>query len=74
MTVEPERNIEIVDTVGAGDAFTSVIVLGLLQDWPLQVTMRRAQDFASRICGQRGATSQDSKMYQSLVTAWGGES
>lgn len=74
VTVEPERNIKIVDTVGAGDAFSSVIILGLLRDWPLQVTMRRAQDFASRICSQRGATSQDSKMYQTLVSAWSEES
>ncbi len=69
--VEPEQDIEIVDTVGAGDAFSSVILLGLLRDWPLQVTMRRAQDFASHICSQRGATSENSKMYQTLVKEWG---
>ncbi len=74
VTVEPERNIEIVDTVGAGDAFSSVIVLGLLRGWPLQVTMRRAQGFASRICAQRGATRQDSKLYQTLVNTWNEES
>ena len=45
--VRPEADIEVVDTVGAGDAFASVIILGLVRDWPLEATLRRAQAFAS---------------------------
>ena len=45
--VTPKRESEIVDTVGAGDAFSSVVILGLLKGWPCQLTMQRAQDFAS---------------------------
>ena len=64
--VEPEQNTEIVDTVGAGDAFSSVILLGLLEGWPVLDIMRRAQSFAGRICAQRGATSMDLGLYQDL--------
>ena len=69
--VEPVISSRVVDTVGAGDAFASVMVLGLLRDWPLDLTMRRAQDFASRIVQQRGATKPDRAMYAELGAAWG---
>lgn len=49
-----------------GDAFASVSLLGLLQGWPLATTWQRAQQFASRIVQQRGATSQDREMYSQL--------
>jgi fructokinase len=70
-TVEPDADVPVADTVGAGDAFSSVIVHGLLQGWPLRVMMERAQAFASRICQQRGATAPDSALYQSVVAGWG---
>lgn len=69
--VSPTASSTVVDTVGAGDAFASVMVLGLLQGWPLDLTMRRGQDFASRIVGQRGATKPDRAMYQELARGWG---
>ena len=65
--VTPEQNSAIVDTVGAGDAFSSVILLGLMQGWPLAETMQRAQAFASRICQQRGATSADIALYKEIL-------
>ncbi|MGD8643311.1 MAG: PfkB family carbohydrate kinase [Chromatiales bacterium] len=69
--VSPRASGEVVDTVGAGDGFASVIVLGLLSDWPLDLTMRRAQDFASRIVQQRGATRPDHALYSGLRESWG---
>ena len=65
--VKPEQNSAIVDTVGAGDAFSSVILLGLMQGWPLAETMRRAQAFASRICQQRGATTANIALYKEIL-------
>jgi fructokinase len=53
----------IVDTVGAGDAFTAVAILGLLRDWPLDETIERAVRFAASVCGQRGATSENRSLY-----------
>ena len=68
--VEPVGSVEIVDTVGAGDAFTSIIILGLTNDWSLEQTLERAQEFASAIVGQRGATIKDRSFYQSYIDAW----
>ena len=65
--VVPKKQSRIVDTVGAGDAFTSMVLLGLLHRWPLEQTMKMAQTFASHICGQRGATSLDGRMYRELL-------
>jgi len=65
--VTPEQNSAIVDTVGAGDAFSSVILLGLMQGWPLAETMQRAQAFASRICQQRGATTANIALYKEML-------
>jgi len=69
-TVRPEQDIEVVDTVGAGDAFASVIILGLSNNWPLDITLQRAQLFASHIVGQRGATVSDPGFYQSFIDQW----
>ncbi|MBL1278582.1 MAG: carbohydrate kinase [Ectothiorhodospiraceae bacterium] len=54
---------QLVDTVGAGDAFCAVTMAGLLQDWPAQVTLDRALAFASAICQQRGATQNNPVLY-----------
>lgn len=68
--VSPKLQIEVVDTVGAGDAFTSVLIFGLVNDWPLEKTMRKAQDFASLLVGQQGATVRDQSFYQAVITGW----
>jgi fructokinase len=64
--VEPDGETEVVDTVGAGDAFSSVVLHGLLEGWPVSQIMRRAQDFAGRICAQRGATSRNPALYETV--------
>lgn len=68
--VAPVVNLPIVDTVGAGDAFSAVLLLGIQQDWSLSVTMERAQSFASALVTQRGATVQDLSFYQTFIRAW----
>jgi fructokinase len=71
LRVAPTEAVRIVDAVGAGDAFASVLVVGILGDWPLQLSLQRAQTFASAIVGQRGATVRDPAFYQGFVTSWG---
>jgi fructokinase len=66
----PGSGNTVVDTVGAGDAFTSVTILGLLRDWPLQQTLDRAQTFASAVVGVRGATVQDRDFYRPFIDQW----
>jgi len=54
----------IVDTVGAGDAFSTVVIMGLLHGWSLPTMMQRAQRFAGRVCQLRGATTTDVDFYR----------
>lgn len=68
--VQPRAGLKVVDTVGAGDAFASVIILGLVSGWPLGLTLRRAQDFASGLVGQRGATVSDAGFYRPFIKDW----
>ncbi|KAA6184629.1 carbohydrate kinase [Thiohalocapsa marina] len=71
LRVAPAERVDVVDAVGAGDGFASVLILGLLQDWPLQQTLERAQAFASAMVGQRGATVSDAAFYHRFARAWG---
>jgi fructokinase len=43
LEVKPAARVPVVDTVGAGDAFASVCILGLLRQWPLPQILERAQ-------------------------------
>lgn len=61
---------QLVDSVGAGDAFCSVILAGLLRRWPEEIMLARAVDFASRICQIQGATTMDYKLYQQVLDDW----
>ena len=70
LTVQPDSLQVVVDTVGAGDAFASVLLLGILKAWPLAVSLQRAQQFASALVGQRGATVSDLDFYQPFKAAW----
>jgi fructokinase len=69
--VRPARDLKVVDTVGAGDAFASVLLLGLILEWDLQETLERAQEFASAVVGLRGATINDKRFYEPFTRFWG---
>lgn len=69
--ISPASGIRVVDPVGAGDAFASVLILGLLRQWPLQQTLERAQSFASRVVERQGATVDDPDFYSSFCDQWG---
>jgi len=67
----PEPGTRVVDTVGAGDALASVIILGLVLDWPPETSLQRAQQFAARIVSRRGATVDEPAFYGALLRDWG---
>jgi fructokinase len=48
--------VKVVDSVGAGDAFTAAMALGLLAGRPLDGINRRANEVAAYVCSQPGAT------------------
>lgn len=50
--------IAVIDTVGAGDAFTAALVTGLLRGEDLSLVHRRASDIAAYVCTQPGATPE----------------
>ena len=62
----------IVDTIGAGDAFSAVILLGMLNNWPDPLSLARANTFARSICGIRGALPADTAFYTPFLEAWYG--
>ncbi len=53
----------VVDTVGAGDAFASILCIGYLNKWELEKINNLANDFADRICMVNGALPKDDKIY-----------
>lgn len=60
----------IVDTVGAGDAFSAVFLYGRSQGWPLPSILARANAFAGAICGVAGAVPADIGFYAPWLAAW----
>ena len=52
----PAPPTTVVDTVGAGDAFTATLVSGFLRGLPLSTINRHANAVASYVCSQNGAT------------------
>lgn len=68
--VNPQGNTVVVDTVGAGDAFAAVLIMGLNRQWPLEMTLERAQAFASILVGRRGATVAGRDFYRVFNEKW----
>ena len=65
------RGVEVVDTVGAGDAFSSMMIKALLCQWPLDLALHRALGFAAAVCGLRGATTEEPTFYEEHLAAFG---
>ena len=59
----PPASIAVVDTVGAGDAFSAVYLLGLMKGWSTSATLERALEFAAAVCTRPGATTTDRRLY-----------
>ncbi|MBA3755206.1 MAG: carbohydrate kinase [Nitrosomonas sp.] len=69
-SIKPEASIAMMDAVGAGDAFASIYLLGVLLGWPEQLMLQRAQDFASAVIGLRGAITNNRLFYQHFKDRW----
>ena len=52
---QPGIVITVVDTVGAGDAFTAAIIFGRLQNWTLLQTLDLANHFGALVASRSGA-------------------
>ncbi len=60
----------LVDTVGAGDAFAAVLILGLLEGWRPRTTLARADELARAICRIPGAIPADDGFYHPFLREW----
>ena len=52
------QSVQVEDTVGAGDAFNTAIVIGLIRGAELETIGRSACRIAEYVCEQKGATPQ----------------
>lgn len=69
--VAPRDALKVVDTVGAGDAFSAVALLAQYHGWSLRDLLERAQEFAAAVVGLRGATTRERSFYRPFIEAWG---
>ena len=77
----PDRHVEqkapqhqnVVNPVGAGDAYASVLAIGYVQDWPIEKIISTATDFSARICEIDSAFSTDPSFYELWRSSIAGE-
>ena len=63
----PEPDINIKDTVGAGDGYSAMLCAGLLRGWKQQKIVEKASLFASRICEIEGAIPEQDSFYKKFL-------
>jgi len=74
LLLTPEELIEgtpvmarhFVDTVGAGDSFSAVMIAGLIRRLPMTSLLQRALEFSAKICEIRGATTTNKELYNAF--------
>ena len=54
----------VIDTVGAGDAFASIFCIGFLNNWDMKRINKLANKFAAEICLINGALPKNDKIYE----------
>lgn len=61
-----DRVSHIVDTVGAGDAYSAMLAVGIIKAWEPSRMLSMASMFASRICEIRGAIPESREFYEPI--------
>ena len=65
------QDLTLVDTVGAGDAFSAMLLAAVLHDLPLEQGLALANAYAAAICGQRGPVPDQDSFFQPWRSALG---
>ena len=47
------------------------MILGMIHDWPPEITLKRANTFAAQICQIEGAVPDTKDFYNRFLNAWG---
>jgi fructokinase len=58
--------LKVVDTTGAGDAFSAILCIGYMQGMGIPYINKIANDFASEICQFEGALPKNDRIYESF--------
>jgi len=61
---KPAEAVNVVDSVGAGDAYAAMLAAGLLKKWQPEKILERASLFASRVCEIKGAIPDSDSFYE----------
>ncbi|PKL71769.1 MAG: hypothetical protein CVV29_08880, partial [Methanobacteriales archaeon HGW-Methanobacteriales-2] len=61
-------NILVKDTVGAGDAYASVVAAGYLRGLSGDEIVKAASKFSGKICGIPGALPDDADFYEEILS------
>lgn len=59
-------DLEVVDTTGAGDAFSAILCIGYLQGQENTFINKLANEFASEVCKFEGALPKSDRIYESF--------
>lgn len=70
---QPTKLDNVVDSVGAGDAYTTILAIGYINKWPPELILEKATEFAARICEIKGAIPVDPNFYISIIAALKGK-
>jgi len=71
--IDPSGSTPVVDTVGAGDAYSAILAIGYLNGWPPDRILSIGTAFAAAICGIRGAVPEDADFYKPFLEKISGE-
>jgi len=61
---------DVVDPVGAGDAFSAVLAMGIHGAWPLEDALHRAVAFSAELLRFQGATAESPRLYARHLRRW----
>ena len=70
LNYKKELEGNLVDSVGAGDAFSAVTIYGLLKKWDYKRTLKSAVEFAACICTIPGALPDNLDIYENFLKEW----
>ncbi len=62
----PVKKVDVLDTVGAGDAFSAVLAVGILRKANPELVMDAASEFAGLICQEQGAIPKEKELYRKI--------